>query len=437
MTINIFTLLAGDTTYIAKHNQNYAALKSAIEALQSTGGGATSSAAGGIQEIFDRDGIIGKDSYSSVLTLGAGNKIIVQSGAFFHNGTLSYLKSVNVVNLTSPDHSATFYVNIGTSTGVPFLGTNQTSYSIYSVDFDVTGLLFTNLVFIADILFDGDDYQDVLDGSVLSGPYESLSERLDDMELGAVGGGLTNRVYYKEADTQVVNRSNISDSGAWESLGLVTYLTEKSAIETTVSAILRVFYDDSSPAVDTRVRFRKAGIGGTPDAQAAVYAYNTGAQPAPEYIVVPVSSADAIEYWVEASGAGTANLNVYLVGYTVEKTGTGTRKVSYTASGMVVNQSAGQTFDKVGWLDRGLVWFFEVSPTGMSAGTFDVEIYADDAFSVLLYKLTNLVYNVTFQDSLPWFYEDEDGSTELHIKIINNGTGNGTFTVVLKAERFA
>ena len=436
MTVDIFTLLAGDTTYIAKHNQNYAAIKAAIEALQSTGGGGTSSAAGGIQEIFDRDGIIGKDSYTTV-TFSGGSQLRIDPGAFFHNGTLSYLKSASTVFLNGPTTTDTYYVNIGASTGIPFLDLNQTSYSIYSVDYSVAGDLFTNVTFIGDILFDGDDYQDVLDGSLLSGPYDSLSERLDDMEMGAVGGGVTNRAYYKDVDTQVVNRSNISDSSAWESLGLVAFLTEKSATETTIAAIFRVFYNDSAPATDTRVRFRKAGIGGTPDPQAAVYAYNTANQPAPEYIVVPVSSADAVEYFVEASGAGTANLDVYLVGYVVEKTGHGTQKVNFTANSMVVNQSTSQTFDKVGWLDRGLIWFFQVSQTGMSAGTFDIEIYADDAFSVLLYRLTDLVYNVTFQDSLPWFYDDEDGTTELHIKIINNGTGNGTFTAVFKAERFA
>ena len=572
MTVDILTLLAGDTTYVAKHNANYVAIKAAIEALQNiTGGGGTSSA-GGIQEIFDRDGIIGKNSYLTTVNGGDSKKVDVAAGAFFNNGTLSYLKSPSTVVLDFTGKSvALYYITLGTTTGVPTIETSQTSYSVYSVDWDGAAVVTNDIVLVTDILFDGDDYQDVLDGGPLGGPYESLAERLDDIEnniggagtgtsslswtlrqgyggtpgdgdtalfevergtesdvavrwneqankwqftndgstwddiptsasgsatgtnettwtvdednagaavetqlrfeggsdddviirataarelqfsvdngvtwhdfAGAdgfnVGGGVTNRAYYKNIEAQVVNDNNLSDSAAWQNVDLTADFTEKGGSELVVAALLRVFYHDSAPATDTRVRFRKAGIAETPDQQAAVYAYDTAVQPAPEYITVPVSSGGAIEYWIEASGANTANLDVYLVGYIVELTGTGTQKVNFTAGAMVVNQGTSQTFDKLAWLDRGLVWFFQISQTGMSAGTFDVEIYADDGFTTLLYKAINIAYDATYPDSLPWFYEDEDATTELHIKITNAGTGNGTFTAVFKAERFA
>ena len=572
MTVDILTLLAGDTTYIAKHNANYVTIKAAIEALQSITGGGSSSSAGGIQEIFDRNGVIGKDSYLTTVNSGDDKKVDVAAGAFFNNGTLSYLKSTNIIVLDFTGKSvATYYITLGASTGAPTIETSQTSYSVYSVDWDGAALVANDITLITDILFDGDDYQDVLDGGPLGGPYESLAERLDDIEnniggagtgtsslswtlrqgyggtpddgdtalwqvergteadvairwneqankwqftndgstwddiptgasgsatgtnettwsvdednagsavetrvrfaggsdddviirataarelqfsldngatwhdfAGAdgfnVGGGVTNRAYYKNVEAQVVNANNLSDSVSWQNVDLTADFTEKSGSELVVAALLRVFYHDSAPNVDSRVRFRKEGIVETPDQQAAVYAYDTAVQPAPEYITVPVSSGGAIEYWVEASGASTANLDVYLVGYIVELTGTGTQKVNFTAGAMVVNQSTSQTFDKLVWLDRGLVWFFQISQAGMTAGTFDVEIYADDGFTILLYKAINITYDTTYQDRLPWFYEDEDASTELHIKIINNGTDDGTFTAVFKAERFA
>ena len=571
MTIDIQTLLAGDTTYIAKHNANYVTIKEAVESLQDAVGSGSGSAAGGVQEIFDRDGIIGKDSY--ITTVNADDKKVdVAAGAFFHNGTLSYLKSASIVVLDFTGKSvATYYITLGTTSGTPTIDTSQTSHSIYSVDWDGAAIVANDIILVTDIHFDGDDYQDILDGGPLGGPYESLSERLDDIEnniggagtgtsslswtlrqgfggtpaggdtalfqvergtandvairwnetadkwqftndgttwddiptsasgsatgtnettwaidednagaavetrlkfaggtsddvlirataarelqfsldegvtwhdfAGAdgfnIGGGITNRAYYKEIEDQVVNVNNISDSSSWESVDLTGSFTEKGGSEVVIAAILRVFYYDTAPATDTRVRFRKAGIVSAPDQQAAVYAYDLSNQPAPEYITVPVSTAGAIEYFVEASGASTANLDVYLVGYVVEKTGAGTQKVDFTAASMVVNQGASVEFDKVSWLNRGLVWFVQVTQTGMTAGTFDVELYADDGFTTLLYKAVNITYSDTFQDSLPWFYEDEDTTAELHIKIINSGTGNGTFTAVFKAERFA
>lgn len=573
MPLSILELLAGDTTYISKHNTNYVAIKAAIEALQAAimGGGAGQSAAGGLQEIFDRDGIIGKDSYK-VTTTTPNTSVSVAAGAFFHFSTLSYLKKTNVTVLSFLGKSnGTYYINVDTA-GIPVIGaTSSTSYSIYTVVWNGASVSAGDITRFAPILFDGDDYADVLNGGSLGGPYESLSDRLDDIEdniggagsgtsslswtlhqafagtagntdhalfqvergtepdvairwneqankwqftndgstwndmptsasgsatgtnetnwtidednAGApvetrvtfnggsgvdvivratagralqfsldggvtwhdfmaadgfnIGSGKTNRVYYKEADVSVLSVANESDSSDWVEVDLTTSLTELAVGEQAVAAILRVFYNDSAPAASTRIRFRKGGSVETPDGSNAVYAYTTAAKPDPSIIQVPLSTDDTFEYFIEASGANTAAADVYLVGYIVEKTGAGTQKQTFSAGSMSVVASTSQTFNQPSWLDRGLVWFLEVSQTGMSAGSFTVEFYADDAFTILLYRATSIAFGETFQDSLPWFYEDEDSTRELHVKVTNNGTGTGVFTITLKAERFA
>ncbi len=346
---------------------------------------------------------------------------------------IRYNETTNVWEFTN---DGTTYDPIPTA-GVSNLGTNEVTWTL---DKDNVGAAVETKV-----VFEGGSGDDV---QIRATAARELQFSLDDGATwhdfaGAdgfnVGGGLTGRSYFKATETQVVNVTSQSDSVSWTSVDLTADLTEKGVGETAIAAILRVHYSDNAPANLTRVRFRKGGEASAPDDQHAVYAANSAGAADPGTVIVPLDSADTFEWFIEASGAGTATLKVYLQGYVVEKTGAGTTKVDTTFGSMVVAASSNVEFDQTGWIDRGLIWLLETSNTGMTAGTYDVEIYAKDTFLAadLLYKATGISFSGMFADSLPFFYEDADATEELHVKIINNGTGTGTYSVRLKTERFA
>ena len=74
--------------------------------------------------------------------------------------------------------------------------------------------------------------------------------------------------------------------------------------------VLRVFFWDDAPAYGVNVKFKQK------DAAAPAEAYTVWSdQYGSALVIIPVLSDVAFEYFVAASGVGTANLKVYLVGY--------------------------------------------------------------------------------------------------------------------------
>ena len=95
------TFAAGDSNYIAKLNQDNAAIKAAIDALEALSGGATNIQAAvvpkGLKYIFDRKGIIGKASYqpTAATLTGPNYSLTIASGGFWDGSALAYSDSNN------------------------------------------------------------------------------------------------------------------------------------------------------------------------------------------------------------------------------------------------------------------------------------------------------------------------------------------------------
>jgi hypothetical protein len=74
---------------------------------------------------------------------------------------------------------------------------------------------------------------------------------------------------------------------------------------------------------------------------------------------------------------------------------------------------------------------------GLIAGTYSLEIHGRDTFDALLYKAEGMTPNPPFEDWLPFWVQDRDGSRELHLKIRNNDLDHGgTFKITLNLEMF-
>jgi len=71
-----------------------------------------------------------------------------------------------------------------------------------------------------------------------------------------------------------------------------------------------------------------------------------------------------------------------------------------------------------GFCNRGLVHYLKVEETGLVTGTYTLEIHGKDSFDSLLYK--RRMTPASFEDWLPFWVQDYDGSGELHLKIRNN-----------------
>lgn len=90
--------------------------------------------------------------------------------------------------------------------------------------------------------------------------------------------------------------------------------------------------------------------------------------------------------------------------------------------------------DETGFNNRSIIRKLKVTPnTGASVDSYIIEFFTKDTFSApdLEYQATG---NGTFIDNDLWFHEDEDGTSELHLKITNNSNSASTFTIDLIQE---
>lgn len=223
-------------------------------------------------------------------------------------------------------------------------------------------------------------------------------------------------------------------SVAYELLDLSTLITAPLGV---AAVAIRVQFWDSTPGPGTNALFRKAGIGEAPAIANTVWADQLD----PATLLIPVSDALALEYFINASGAGAANIRVFLAGYLEKVTGVGTQDTSFSHAGMNVGAGTSATFNLTGFLNRGLCHYFKVQETGEAmTGTYDLHLYARDTFLAgdLLYKLEDVNPAAAYEDWLPFWLQDRDESHELHIKIINNDEAEaGVFSISLNSEQFA
>jgi hypothetical protein len=261
-----------------------------------------------------------------------------------------------------------------------------------------------------------------------------------NIDLGAQEISKYVPVDYPEKVFEEVNRSS-TEEGLFEEIDLTSFLVDTpDGIDAAVFRV--VFWDEENPpSVTTNVRFRKAGSGMDPLFAYTLYSPELLDWSRPQTLVLGVSTDNKIEFNVTASGSNTASLRVYLVGWFKRILGVGTQNVNFASSGLEVADDSTVDFNLENFANRALVHYFKIAETGgLVSGDYDVEVYANDSFDVagLLYKAVGIHPNQDYEDWLPWWHSDGDGSKELHIRIINKDlTQIATFDIIVRCEMFA
>jgi hypothetical protein len=204
--------------------------------------------------------------------------------------------------------------------------------------------------------------------------------------------------------------------------------------------ILAAFFWDSAPGAAVNLKLRAGGLVGDPGPSNAVWSN----QYEPTHLTLPTGSGGDVEVFVNAIGADTANVRLYLMGYYERVTGAGTQDRTLTATGLAVSASSAEEFNLTGALNRGLAHKLSITETGGDlTGSYDVAFYARDTFLAadLLYQAEGIIPTADtwdFTDWLDWWLRDADGTSELHLKITNNdGVNNAVFSLEVQAEQFA
>ena len=187
MSIILEKVFLAISDYQQKHGSNYTIIEDNINAILVQLGGASGSLSVplGLQEIFDRDGVIGIASYQLTNQTVTGDNLSIPAGAAWTN--LSFRsKTTSTTLITSSLANGTRYINVD-SGGFPSLSATQTAESVYS--FTWTDPVITVATLLIDILFDGDDYNDQLDSAFQSKSFTSVAARFEDIEaqLGVLG----------------------------------------------------------------------------------------------------------------------------------------------------------------------------------------------------------------------------------------------------------
>lgn len=231
---------------------------------------------------------------------------------------------------------------------------------------------------------------------------------------------------------EVWTETNRGTSIDWEDLDLSSFI---SAVQGCSAVVLRVFFWDSAPGAAVNVQFRKKDAPALP-----AWAYSAWKDEYdPRTIIVGVDDDLFAQLFVNASGADTANLRIFLLGYFEKVIGVGTQAKEFAQSGIEVAATATEDLTYDNFLNRGLAHYVKIEETGgLVTGVYDLHLYADDAFSTLLYKVEGIVPGTAYEDWLPfWVYDSLEGS-QLRARIINHDLANqGTYDLTIRAEQFA
>jgi len=177
----------GMTDYIARHTANYARIQTCLDYLHAMSGGSVTllDVPNGMQEIFDRAGLIGKDSYKIVAaTLTGPNYLLnVPKGACYLNDT--FLRKVSSTSISLKDATTgTYYINIDAA-GNPSISSTAGAACVWDFYWNASTKAVSAVVMHTglSILFDGDDYHACLTSTAFAGHlFTSLAERLDYLE---------------------------------------------------------------------------------------------------------------------------------------------------------------------------------------------------------------------------------------------------------------
>jgi hypothetical protein len=172
---------AGMTDYIAQHLSNYSRIQTCLDYLYAlTGQGrAILDVPNGLQQIFDRNGVIGVASYQPP-SGNHGSSITVPAGAAWLNSTF-YYKSTSTVISMSGMTTGTYYVNLD-SGGTPSISASATN-PVWQFSWNGSNTVSSVALYSGrSVLFDGDDYHNQLISSYWSTTYTSVADRLANIE---------------------------------------------------------------------------------------------------------------------------------------------------------------------------------------------------------------------------------------------------------------
>jgi hypothetical protein len=176
---------AGMVDYIARHNSNYALIESALNAMQSQ---LTGQAAGvlavplGVQEIFDRRGLMGIGSYDfneGALT-GPDYNFTVQAGAYYNAGTFYHKAGTSTLAMAGLA-AGTYYLNLD-SAGNPLVAATPDGTTSRQFSWNGSSISAKALYAGVNVLFDGDDYADMLTSAARAKTFQRVADRLEEIE---------------------------------------------------------------------------------------------------------------------------------------------------------------------------------------------------------------------------------------------------------------
>jgi hypothetical protein len=171
----------GISDYIPKMNQDNELLETYINLLLASLTGQSVSGLAvpqGLQQIFDRRGLIGEGSYDFAI---GGSSLSVTAGAYWSGYSFFYKTTTTTLSMVGLP-AGTYYLNLD-ATGTPLVST--TSDPSTSRQFSWNGSVTSAKAVYAgvSILFDGDDYADMLTSAARSKTFTKVADRLEEIEV--------------------------------------------------------------------------------------------------------------------------------------------------------------------------------------------------------------------------------------------------------------
>ena len=272
-------------------------------------------------------------------------------------------------------------------------------------------------------------------------------------DIGSIDLGvqeLTKTVMFEDPPL-VVNVTAQSSGGSYVQVDLTADSDFTSIVEGLQGIILRVIAKDSAPGSGVNVLFRKIENPlASPTVAYTVLANDSAAADATRGQVIICNGdgrtmADVLkigfEYQIFASGVNTFDLDVYVLGYMEKVVGAGTQSHAFASAGHTVALTTTTQFNLTGFLNRGLCHKFTIDEVGgLVTGNYNIKAYSKDTFLAadLLYQVDAILVTAPYEDYLPIWFNDADGTAELHISIENlDATNTGTYDITIASERFA
>jgi hypothetical protein len=182
MTVSLFkAFAAGEMDYIAQLNNNAELIEATLNQLlaQVTGQSGALAVPIGLQQIFDRPGLIGISSYD--FPTGGGASLIVAPGAYWDGGTFYYKTSPTTLSLTGAA-AGTYYVVLDAA-GNPAISANPGAPTLRQFAWSGSATSAEAIYAGVAILLSGADYADMLTSIARTKTFTKVADRLEEIEV--------------------------------------------------------------------------------------------------------------------------------------------------------------------------------------------------------------------------------------------------------------